>query len=219
MSADILSTPLSNTVNNSILKGKFPDDAKVASLSPLDKHADNKYSISNFLHVSALNIFVKMCEKVLKNILVEKMNDHFSPLLAAYRENYHTQHLLIRPLKEWRLYLDDNYFVGTVMTDLSKAFDCLPHDLLIAKLEAYGFDNYTIRYVYSYLKNRKQCVKINNTYSDLLDIISGVPQGFIVFNIFFNDFFYVMLIASAHTYADDNTLNSIGKTLEDLIKN
>ena len=211
MSADILSTPLSNTVNNSILKGKFPDDAKVASLSPLDKHTDNKYSISNFLHVSALNIFVKMCEKVLKNILVEKMNDHFSPLLAAYRENYHTQYLLIRPLKEWRLYLDDNY--------LSKAFDCLPHDLLIAKLEAYGFDNYTIRYVYSYLKNRKQCVKINNTYSDLLDIISGVPQGFIVFNIFFNDFFYVILIASAHTYAGDNTLNSIGKTLEDLIKN
>ena len=88
--------------------------------------------------------------------------------------------------------MDNNYFVGAVITDLSKAFDCIPHDLLIAKLEAYGFDNYTIRYVYSYLKNRKQCVKINNTYSDLLDIIS------------------VILIASAHNYADDNTLTSFG---------
>ena len=97
--------------------------------------------------------------------------------------------------------MDNNYFVGAVITDLSKAFDCIPHDLLIAKLEAYGFDNYTIRYVYSYLKNRKQCVKINNTYSDLLDIIS------------------VILIASAHNYADDNTLTSFGKTLEDLIEN
>ena len=96
--------------------------------------------------------------------------------------------------------MDNNYFVGAVITDLSKAFDCIPHDLLIAKLEAYGFDNYTIRYVYSYLKNRKQCVKINNTYSDLLDIIS------------------VILIASAHNYADDNTLTSFGKTFEDLIK-
>ena len=96
--------------------------------------------------------------------------------------------------------MDNNYFVGAVITDLPKAFDCIPHDLLIAKLEAYGFDNYTIRYVYSYLKNRKQCVKINNTYSDLLDIIS------------------VILIASAHNYADDNTLTSFGKTLEDLIK-
>ena len=96
--------------------------------------------------------------------------------------------------------MDNNYFVGAVITDLSKAFDCIPHDLLIAKLEAYGFDNYAIRYAYPYLKNRKQCVKINNTYSDLLDIIS------------------VILIASAHNYADDNTLTSFGKTYEDLVK-
>ena len=72
------------------------------------------------------------------------------------------------------------------------------------------------------MKNRKQYVKINKTYSDLLDIISGVPQGSIVgtilFNICFNDFFYVILIASAHNCADDNTLTSFGKTLEDLIK-
>ena len=64
----------------------------------------------------------------------------------------------------WSLYLDNNYFVGAVMTDLSKAFDCIPYDLVIVKLEAYGFDNYIIRYVYSYVKNRRQCVKINNTW-------------------------------------------------------
>ena len=201
LSADILSTPLSNAINNSILKGKFPDDAKVASVSPLDKHTDKEYSVCNFRPVSVLNISSEMYGKVLKNMLVEKMNDLFSPLVAAYRENYNTQNVLIRLLEEWRLYLDNNYFVGAVMVDLSKMFDCIPHDLLIAKLEAYRFDNNTIRYVYSYLKNRKQCVKINNTYSDLLDIIS------------------VILIASAHNYADDNTLTSFGKTLEDLIEN
>ena len=120
------------------------------------------------------------------------------------------------------MYLDNNCFVGAVKADLSKTFNCIPHDLLISNLEAHGFDNYTIRYVYSYLKNRKQCVKINNTYSDLLNIISGVSQGSIVgpvlFNIFFNDFFYVILMASACNHADDNTLNSFGKTLEDLLK-
>ena len=98
-----------------------------------------------------------------------------------------------------------------------RRLDCIPHDVLIARLEAYGFDNYTIRYVYSYLKNRKQCVRINKTYRDLLDIISGVPQGFIVspilFDIFFNDF-YVILIAFAHNYADDNTLTSFRKSLD-----
>ena len=66
-------------------------------------------------------------------MLVEKMNDHFSPFFAAYRENYNIQHVLIRLLKEWRLYLDNNYFVGALMTDLSKSFDCIPHDVMIAK--------------------------------------------------------------------------------------
>ena len=150
------------------------------------------------------------------------MNDHFSPFVAAYRENFNTQHALIQLLEEWRLYLDSNYSVGAVMTDLSKVFDCIPHNLLIAKLEAYGFHNYTILYVYSYLKNTKQCVKVNNTYRDLLDIISGVRQvsivGLILYNIFFNDFFCIILIASAHNYADDNTLTYFGKTLEYLIK-
>ena len=121
MWADVLSTPLSNAINNSISKGKFPDDAKVARVSPLVKFADNKYSISNFRPVSVLNIFSKMYEKVLKNMLVEKMNDHFSSFVAACRENYNTQHVLIRLLQEWRLYLDNNYIVGAVITDLSKA--------------------------------------------------------------------------------------------------
>ena len=121
LSADILSTPLSNAINNSILKGKFPDDAKVARVSPLNKHTDNKYSVSNFRLVSVINIFSKMYEKVLKNMLVEKMNDHFSPFVAAYRENYNTQHVLIRLLQERRLDLDNNYVVGAVITDLSKA--------------------------------------------------------------------------------------------------
>ena len=66
-------------------------------------------------------------------MLIEKMNGHFSPFIAAYRENYNTQHVLIRLLEKWRLYLDNNYFVGAVMTDLSKAFDCIPHDLPIVK--------------------------------------------------------------------------------------
>ena len=83
LSAHILSTPLPNAISNGILKGKFPDDAKVTSVFPLDKHTDNKYSVSNFRPVSVLNIFSKMYEKFLKNMLVEKMNNHFSPFTAA----------------------------------------------------------------------------------------------------------------------------------------
>ena len=67
---------------------------------------------------------------------------------------------------------DNNYFVGGVLMDLSKAFDCIPHDLAIAELAAYGFDKNMLRYIYSYVKSRKQCVSVNNIKSTFELIIS-----------------------------------------------
>ena len=66
--------------------------------------------------------------------------------------------------------------------DLSKSFDCVPHDILLAKLAAYGVDESFLCHIYSYLLNRKQCVRINNINNDFLNVISGVPQGSILFN-------------------------------------
>ena len=66
------------------------------------------------------------------------------------------------------------------MTDLSKAFDCLSHELLITKLEAYGFDEKSLKLIYNYLSNRKQRVKINDSYSSWREILYGVPQGSIL---------------------------------------
>ena len=60
---------------------------------------------------------------------------------------------------------------------MSKAFDCIPHDLLIAKLAAYGLSEEALMYILSYLSNRKQCVRINDTYSEFENIITDVPQG------------------------------------------
>ena len=145
-----------------------------------------------------------------------------SPFVCAYRKHYSTQHVLTRLLEEWRKNLDDKYVVGGVLMDLSKAFDCVPHDLLIAKLAAYGIDGNLLRYVNSYLDNRKQCVRINNTCSKFDDIISGVPQGSIVgpilFNCFFNDFFYFIKQATVHNFADDNTLSAFAYSIQELIK-
>ena len=82
------------------------------------------------------------------------------------------------------------------MTDLSKAFDCIPHDLIIAKLEAYGFQTDALNLVYDYLSNRKQRVKINETFSCWKNIEYGVPQGSILgpllFNIHLCDLFYFL---------------------------
>ena len=91
---------------------------------------------------------------------------------------------------------------------MSKAFDCLPHDLLIAKLHAYGVDSKSLRILSSYLTNRKQRVRIGTSYSSWFDILTGVPQGSILgpllFNIFISDLFLFFGVDIAN-YADDNT--------------
>ena len=76
------------------------------------------------------------------------------PFISAYRKNYNTQHVTIRLLEKLRENLDKNYVVGGVLIDLSKAFDCVPHDLLLAKLAPYGVDESFLCYIYSYLLNR-----------------------------------------------------------------
>ena len=143
------------------------------------------------------------------------------PFLSAYRKNYNTQSVLIRLIEEWNKHLDNNEFAGGVLMDLSKAFDCIPHDLLIAKLSTCGFDKTTLKYIYSYIKKRQQCVRINYIYRGFEEIISGVPQssivGPILFNAFLNDFFYDIENASVHNFADDNTLSCFAKTVKDLI--
>ena len=104
-------------------------------------------------------------------------------------------------VEEWKKNVDNNLIVGAVLTDLSKAFDCIPDDLLIAKLSAYGLTSDSLCYTYSYLKQHKQCVQINNKESEFDTIISGVYQGSIfgpILYIFFNDFFFFIPKASVH---------------------
>ena len=104
--------------------------------------------------------------------------------------------------------------------DLSKAFDCLPHDLLIAKLSAYGFGTETLNLFHSYLSNRKHRVRVGSSLSDLLEILLGVPQGSVLWPILFNIFINDLLFAAQESicnFADDNTLYACGSNITDII--
>ena len=91
---------------------------------------------------------------------------HFlNQLLCEFRKANSTQHALFRLLQKWQKELDSGGFIGTILMDLSKAYDCLPHDLLIAKLEAYGLDNGSLNLLLDYLNFKKQRVKVGSVYS------------------------------------------------------
>ena len=149
------------------------------------------------------------------------MTNKLSPHLCGFRKNYNTQHALFLLIKNWQTTLDRNGYVGTLLMDLSKAYDCLPHDLILAKLVAYGFGEKVLRLLHSYLTKRKQRVKIFSTLSEFMKVIFGVPQGSILgpllFNIFINDLFPFIRETEICNFADDNTLYGCGPDIHTII--
>ena len=118
--SDVLSVPLSQGTNNSLVNGIFPDTAKLAMVSTIDKKRDDKNKISNYRSVSVLKVSSKVYEIVLKNAIVSALIEYMSPFTSAYREGYSTHHVLVRLIEEWRENLDEDYIGGEVLMDLSK---------------------------------------------------------------------------------------------------
>ena len=129
---------LMNIINNDLSNNSFSNEAKVATVRPIYKKK-SRDKIENYRPVSILSCFSKVYEKFLLEKFKPFLNKFLPKLIAASRENYRSSHVLIRLIENWKQALDENFVVGTVLKDLSKAFDCIPHDLLIAKLYAYGF--------------------------------------------------------------------------------
>ena len=115
-------------------------------------------------------------------------------------------------IEKWCKFLDIGGHAGALLTDLSKAFDCIDHELLIAKLHAHGFDNDALKFIYSYLKGRKQMTEINYSYSSFAENLFGVPQGSILgpllFNAYICDLLYDTDDLDFASFAHDNTLYS-----------
>ena len=130
----------------------------------------------NHRPISVLPSASTIIERILKGQMDGFFKTFLSSLLSGVREGCST-HSLVRVIEAWRRTLDSSGIVGTIPMDLSKSYDCIPHDLLIAKLEAYGFHEKSLQLMYSYLTNRKQSVKIGCDKSSQGNVKIGVPKA------------------------------------------
>ena len=133
----------------------------------------------------------------------------FSKFQCGFEKGVNAQHCLITMIEKSRRSVDGGVQAGALLTDLSKAFDCIDHELLIAKLYACGFDKNSLYFINSCLKGQKQRNKINSSYSAFTEILFGVPQGFILKPFLLNSYICDLFIENSDidiaNYADDNT--------------
>ena len=194
-------------VNYALINGKFPVTLKNVNVTPVHKK-DDPTDKTNFRPISVLPLLSKAFERVIYSQLGKYMDTFLNKLLCGFRKAHSTQHALFKLLQRWQNELDNSGLVGTILMDLSKAYDCLPNDLIIAKFEAYGLSKPSLSLLLDHLTSRKQRVKISSSYSIWNEIKRGVPQGsilgFLLFNAFINDIFMFIEKVEICNFADDN---------------
>ena len=185
----VVTKPITNLVNLSLSKSIF---SRLIENCPSGTSSQKSvFEKGNYRPVSVLLAISKIFETAIEKQRSEHFLNIFNNFLAAFRSGYGCQSTLLRILEDWKKALDNDEYLAAILMDLSKSFDCLPHDLLLLKLESYGLTKSALNLLKSYLSNRKQCVKIGQSVSEMLDIYKGVPQGTILhtvlFNVFIND--------------------------------
>ena len=211
---------LTSDVNNCLKYGIFPDNLKCGDITPIFKK-DERLDKTNYRPISILPTLSKIYEKVIYHQMYEYFDIIFSKFLCGFRKGQSTQHSLLYMLESLRKALDKGLYTGILLTDLSKAFDSISHELLIAKLQAYGFSKEALDLINNYPSNRFQRTKIGEHFSTWLELIFGVPQGSILgallFNIFINDLFLFSQSFDMANYADDCSPYESGKLTEEVI--
>ena len=212
-----ISSTISSLINQSFKDGCFPESLKHARITPLYK-TGNPSLPCNYRPISILSVLSKIFEKAAHKRLYEHFTSHnlLHRNQFGFRKNHNTTDTLIIITNTIKVALNNKQSAICVYLDLSKAFDTVPHDVLLGKLHHYGVRGVELRWFENYLSARSQVVQIQDTASDKKRTVTGIPQGSnlgpLLFSIMINDIFNCTSLKTVG-FADDLTVIAVGYDL------
>jgi len=206
-----LLSPLKHIINLIFLTGKIPGCLKTSTITPIHKSGDVE-NIENYRPISLISNIAKILEKCIKKRLISYLdkNQLLHNKQYGFRQRVSTKDAVLDLIKSINNSLNAKRKCMSIFLDLTKAFDMVPHDRLLLKLEKIGCRGIVLELFKNYLTNREQQVKIGDTLSEALVIKRGIPQGTVLgpvlFLIYVNDMSRIIKDGQIISYADDTVL-------------
>ena len=222
LSAPTTINSLAYIINLVICKGIIPADWKSARISAIHKN-DSKLDLNNYRPISVLPVIAKVFEKVVFDQTYNFLNnnDLLSKEQSGFRHLHSTLTAMLDATDEWYTNIDNGLINAILFVDLKKAFDTIDHEILLGKLNRYGFSSETVELFRNNLSGRTQITVINNVPSGSCKITCGVPQGYILgpllFLLYINDLPKCQLVSNGRLFADDTNLTYADDDLNKII--
>ena len=221
IAAPYIHLSLTDFFNLSVETNTFPWELEIAKVYPLFKDGELNDK-NNYRPISVIPTVARVFERLIYDQLYNYLNDNnlIDTQQSGFRSLHSTVTALLDLTNDWCVNIDKKCVNGAIFLDLKKAFDTVNHQILLKKLEYFGFDPTAITFFHSYLSNRKQQCNVNGVNSDLLHVSCGVPQGTILgpllFLMYINDLPNCLKYCTARLYADDTSLTVSGSHIPDI---